>query len=148
MKDRLVAAWRAWAARVREARRWRNPPGGVGPRVYYGRERVLQRGEVAQGGIVKCQDLADLFPNTPRGPNLLYLVSSALPPGATAMARCARRAGARVVVNQDGWLIRPGTGPAGGAPTGACAPSWTRPTTSSTRAAFVATPPRCSWAPS
>lgn len=111
MKDRLVAAWRAWAARVREARRWRNPPGGVGPRVYYGRERVPQRGEVAQGGIVKCQDLADLFPNTPRGPNLLYLVSSALPPGATAMARRARRAGARVVVNQDGVAYSAWYGP-------------------------------------
>jgi glycosyltransferase involved in cell wall biosynthesis len=70
--------------------------------VYYGRERLPGRGEFAQGGIVKCQDLQTVFPNVPRSPNIVYLVSSALPPAAVALTRFAHRAGARVVLNQNG----------------------------------------------
>lgn len=86
---------------VREWVRWRSS-GEATPRVYYGFDRIPQRHEVAQGGIVKLQDLQDRFPNHARRPNLLYLVSSAAPVAADVMARMARRKGARVVVNQNG----------------------------------------------
>jgi glycosyltransferase involved in cell wall biosynthesis len=54
------------------------------------------------GGIIKCQDLAREFPNSPDAANLLYLVSSALPMQATFIAKMAKKAGIKVVVNQNG----------------------------------------------
>jgi len=63
---------------------------------------------------VKTQDLMTRFPNTGSGASILYLVSSALPafrPGfigiffpalSVYMARLAKRAGVKVVLNQNG----------------------------------------------
>lgn len=97
--------WGVWLATLfRETGRWRNPlvrkPGGV--RVFYGYESLPTSREVVSGGVVKTQDLQSAFPNTPRAPNLLYLISSALPPYAPRMARLAKKAGAKVVLNQNG----------------------------------------------
>jgi glycosyltransferase involved in cell wall biosynthesis len=54
------------------------------------------------GGRVKLQHLDAAFPSTPSGFNVLYLVSSAPPPGAALIVRAARARGARIVWNQDG----------------------------------------------
>jgi len=51
---------------------------------------------------VKLQGLQQLFPDSPRGFNVLYFVSSAPPPGATWLAALAKRRGARLVWNQNG----------------------------------------------
>lgn len=72
------------------------------PRVFYGIETLPTTKEFSSGGIVKVQDLQLQFGNSCRGPNLLYLVSSALPPYAPRMAKLARMAGAKVVLNQNG----------------------------------------------
>lgn len=91
-----------WAGGIRS-------DGGI--RVFYGRDHVPGRGEVAQGGIVKCQDLQERFPNTLQGANLVYLVSSALPIAAGALVRRAREAGARIVLNQNGVAYQAWFGP-------------------------------------
>ncbi len=72
------------------------------PRVYYGVARVPSLSEVTHGGVVKVQRLAEVFPNRPRDFDLVYLVSSAPPARAARVVRSARRAGARVVWNQNG----------------------------------------------
>ncbi len=102
--DRVHLAWIWTRSAWPEYRRWRGPRerAGAGPRVYYGYEQVPGPEDMAFGGIVKVQDLQSHFPNEPSGANLLYLVSSALPHFAVRMAAMARRAGARVVVNQNG----------------------------------------------
>ena len=71
-------------------------------RVSYGHMHVPTTEETAVGGIVKLQSLSREFPNSPFRFNVLYLVSSRLPEGAVTMARWARRAGARVILNQNG----------------------------------------------
>lgn len=78
-------------------------------RVYYGFPGIPSRRQVAIGGAIKLQHLDDIFPNTPRQFNTLYLGSSRLPAGAVQVATNARRKGARFVWNQDGvaypaWL--------------------------------------------
>ena len=89
---------------IRERKRWRSArghgPNGV--RVFYGCEVLPTSRNIASGGLVKTQDLQALFPNTVRNPNLLYLISSALPPYAPRMVRWAKNAGAKVVLNQNG----------------------------------------------
>lgn len=82
--------------------------------VFYGFDDLPAAIRRIGGGLVKCGDLARHFPNSPAQPNILYLVSSALPrvgPGFAGlflpdspafMTRFARRAGGKVVVNQDG----------------------------------------------
>jgi len=52
--------------------------------------------------LVKTQDLQKEFPNVVQGPNVLYLISSALPAYAPRMARWAKKAGAKIVLNQNG----------------------------------------------
>jgi len=93
-----------FATMIRERRRWKGAfvrePGKA--RVFYGYESVPTSREITSGGMVKNQDLQAVFPNTPRNPNLLYLVSSALPPYAPRMVRLAKKAGARFVLNQNG----------------------------------------------
>lgn len=79
---------------------------GPGPRrgeirVHYG-QRVPGPGERVHGGLVKLHGLRQAFPDTRAGFNVLYLVSSAPPPGAGLLAACARRRGARLVWNQNG----------------------------------------------
>jgi glycosyltransferase involved in cell wall biosynthesis len=101
--NRLHLALLGIGARARERRRWRGRSAPAGPpHVFYGTDRLPGRGEIATGGIVKCQDLAAIFPNDPERPNIVYLVSSALPLEAPHLARLARRRGARVVLNQNG----------------------------------------------
>ena len=91
-------------AAIQERKRWRparvHEPNGV--RVFYGYDDLPTSRNIASGGLVKTQDLQALFPNTPRNPNLLYLISSALPPYAPRMVRWAKKAGAKVVLNQNG----------------------------------------------
>lgn len=70
--------------------------------VSYGHTRLPRADEAKFGGIVKLQALADAFPAAPFRFNLLYLVSSALPEGAVALARYAQRKHAKVVLNQNG----------------------------------------------
>jgi len=74
-------------------------------RVFYGHYHIPLPDERASGGIIKCQDLQRLYPNTKRGANILYLVSSALPHFAPVMVRYARENGVKLIVNQNGVAI-------------------------------------------
>src|SRR5205085_10470487 len=89
-----------------DARRWLEIARGRaetdGVRAYYGYDRVPALDEPVHGGAVKLQALAQAFPSSPRDFNVLYLVSSALPPDARMLIRLARRRGAKVVWNQNG----------------------------------------------
>lgn len=91
-----------FAAKLEE-RRW---AGGIADKncikVFYGRDHVPGRDEIAQGGLVKYQDLSTRFPNTLNGANIVYLVSSALPSAIVPLIKSAKKAGATVVVNQNG----------------------------------------------
>tara|TARA_B100000809_G_C15135560_1_gene530410 strand:+ start:3826 stop:4965 length:1140 start_codon:yes stop_codon:yes gene_type:complete len=99
--------WRArFSAVLQERRRWRRREDGPQPlRVFYGHPHVPRRDEPASGGIVKCQDLETIFPNAPHGASLMYLVSSALPSAPGVMNHYARKAGVRLVWNQNGVAI-------------------------------------------
>jgi glycosyltransferase involved in cell wall biosynthesis len=66
----------------------------------YGRE-VPRRDEAAHGGAVKLQALAETWPPL-QAFNVLYLVSSALPPRVERLLEVAGKLGAAVVWNQDG----------------------------------------------
>lgn len=91
------------AAIRRERGRWGTQVVKAGPpRVYYGMEHLPGRSQLLTGGLIKCQDLQERFPNTAAAPNLLYLVSSALPLHADVMVHFARQAGAGIVWNQNG----------------------------------------------
>lgn len=91
----------------RERKRWRREGRRDGtPRVHYGVERWVACSEASGGGIIKTQDLAMRFPPCPEAPDLLYLISSALPPYAARMAALARKGGGRVVLNQNGVAYR------------------------------------------
>lgn len=82
---------------------WKNHvPEEGGISVYYGRSTLPGRDQKTGGGIIKCQDLAQRFQNSRSGANILYLVSSALPPGAEYMVKYARSRGVKVVLNQNG----------------------------------------------
>jgi glycosyltransferase involved in cell wall biosynthesis len=85
----------------------RAPSGAA--RLSYGRP-VPSRRQAAHGGVVKLQALAEAFPPAAAF-NVLYLVSSALPPAAPLLARLARRSGARVVLNQNGVATPAWPGP-------------------------------------
>ncbi len=97
---------KAWLVKMsmRERMRWRKKTSGFLPdiRVYYGQDHIPLPDEPASGGIIKCQDLQHTFPNDPVRPNLLYLVSSTLPPHLYVMIAAAKRAGASIVLNQNG----------------------------------------------
>jgi glycosyltransferase involved in cell wall biosynthesis len=71
-------------------------------RVNYGLESVPGPDEHVFGGLVKLQDLNREFPQVAETPNILYLVSSALPYFPVRLAKMARRAGAKLIVNQNG----------------------------------------------
>lgn len=90
------------AAEVREFRRWQPLNGAQDVRMYYGYDRLPARTDFAAGGLIKCLDLADVWPNRPEAPNVLYLVSSALPARRELLTRAAQRAGGKVVLNQNG----------------------------------------------
>jgi glycosyltransferase involved in cell wall biosynthesis len=71
--------------------------------VSYGHRVIPGPNEIAGGGIIKCQDLQQLFPNKPKSFNLLYLVSSALPHQSAMMVWAAKKTGGKkVVLNQNG----------------------------------------------
>ena len=101
MKQLLKTLWLLKMALI-EYRRWRPHPCGGTPRVFYGQDRLPARTDSASGGIIKCQDLADIFPNSPTSPNLLYLVSSALPSHLPVLLRAAKRASCPIVLSQNG----------------------------------------------
>lgn len=65
-------------------------------------QRVPDEHEVAVGGIVKLQYLAQFFPDAWPRFNVLYLVTSRLPSASAVRADWARRKGARLVINQNG----------------------------------------------
>lgn len=70
--------------------------------VSYGHSHLPRRDDIAHGGIIKFQRLKSVFPNSPRKFNILYLVSSNLPPFARQIRRFACRKGAKFVWNQNG----------------------------------------------
>lgn len=105
---------RNWAAELPERRRI----AALTPRVPRDRlavwtagASVPATGQPLRGGRVKLAPLQERFPGAPTEFNILYLVSSALPPAAGEWVRLARAAGARVVWNQNGiaypgWIGR------------------------------------------
>lgn len=100
----LLAQWRART-------RWKRPRAVSLPRVYYGVDHVPGRQEKACGGIVKAQDLQDVFPNCLDNPNILYLISSKLPPAADTLVRLAKERGIKIVLNQNGTAYPAWHGP-------------------------------------
>lgn len=98
--------YKMWLVKMsmRERMRWRKKTSGSLPgiRVYYGQDHIPLPDEPASGGIIKCQDLQNTFPNDPIRPNLLYLVSSTLPPHLHVLISAAKRAGTAIVLNQNG----------------------------------------------
>ncbi|MEM0966821.1 MAG: glycosyltransferase family 4 protein [Verrucomicrobiota bacterium] len=72
------------------------------PLVFYGYERLPSRDGPASGGIVKLQDLSEVFPNCRWRANTLYLISSCYPWTVRWQVMVARFFGARVVLNQNG----------------------------------------------
>ena len=89
----------------RERKRWipsTNESDTASVRVFYGYEEVPGADQKVFGGLVKLQDLQGTFANHVEQPNILYLISSALPHFPVRMARMAKRAGAKLVLNQNG----------------------------------------------
>lgn len=79
------------------------PPAASGRiAVSYGVDQMPGPGDVATGGFVKFQRLAEALPNEPRSFNLLYLGSSSAPRDAARLMRAARQRRAKVVWNQNG----------------------------------------------
>lgn len=72
------------------------------PHVFYGQDVIPTRDQSAHGGIVKLQHLQGEFPNAVTDFNLLYLVSSSLPPDAIDLIKLARARSAPFVWNQNG----------------------------------------------
>lgn len=72
------------------------------PRVFYGRSSLPSTRDFAHGGLVKVQRMQARWPSTAHAFNTLYMVSSAMPPGARWWAALARLRGARFVWNQNG----------------------------------------------
>lgn len=79
--------------------------------VSYGFRTVAGKDQIASGGIVKLQDLETGFPNHGACADILYLVSSALPPCALALARHAKHRGVSIVLNQNGTAYPAWFGP-------------------------------------
>ena len=93
---------RIWLTAYPDLRRiWRKSD-YHGIRVNYGHGRVPGSGEQVYGGLVKLQDLSRVFPQNTQTPTILYLVSSALPYFPVRLAKMAREARARIVLNQNG----------------------------------------------
>jgi glycosyltransferase involved in cell wall biosynthesis len=70
--------------------------------VFYGHKRLPTADDVANGGIIKFQRLNEVFPNTTRRFNILYMVSSNCPSDSDQLRRLARYKKAKFVWNQDG----------------------------------------------
>lgn len=106
----LKAAYRV-TAELREFHRWGPYQSSEDIRLYFGFDEMPERNASISGGIIKCLDLAERFPNSPDKANLLYLVSSALPDRRELLARAAHRAGGKVVLNQNGVAYPAWAGP-------------------------------------
>ncbi len=94
-----------WLRSYPETRRiWRGKSRVPGDPVVinYGMKAVPGPDEHVFGGLVKLQDLNEVFPHATDDPNLLYLVSSALPYFPERMAQMAKGSGAKLVINQNG----------------------------------------------
>jgi len=102
LKELIYRSWLHCRTFATERRRWRGAEDRSRPRVYYGHEYIPGPEEAASGGIIKCHDLAQVFPNTLRGGNILYLVSSALPALPERVVAYAKKNGAKFVLNQNG----------------------------------------------
>jgi glycosyltransferase involved in cell wall biosynthesis len=77
-------------------------PPGPEFRLSYGLRRAPGLRDSVYGGAVKLVYLNRHFPHHRHRFNLLYLVSSALPPHAETLVRLSRRNGAKIVWNQNG----------------------------------------------
>ncbi|MDD5135620.1 MAG: glycosyltransferase family 4 protein [Phycisphaerae bacterium] len=75
---------------------------GEDARIFYGFDELCGRQAFVVGGLVKFQDLQDEYPNYHSRPNLIYLVSSAIPPYAPLMVEIAKERGAKFDLNQNG----------------------------------------------
>jgi glycosyltransferase involved in cell wall biosynthesis len=73
-----------------------------GPVLNYGAALPRGDGAVVHGGRVKLTHLDRAFPENAQSFNLLYLVSSAIPPHAHELVRFARSRGVKFVWNQNG----------------------------------------------
>ncbi len=93
---------RRLAAEYYEFRRWQPMRSPSDTRIFYGFDTLPHMDKEISGGIVKCLDLNERFPNHVHRANLLYHISSALPPRAELQSRWARLRGAPVVLNQNG----------------------------------------------
>ncbi|MCC5843423.1 MAG: glycosyltransferase family 4 protein [Verrucomicrobia bacterium] len=89
-------------SRAAAPRRWHQARDRTELRIDYGCDIVPGRGHILGGGLVKVQDLLTRFPSRRDTPNLLYLVSSALPHDADLQIRACKRAGGLFVLNQNG----------------------------------------------
>lgn len=88
---------------LKEHLRWRSHQGDAHcSRVFYGFDLLPLTHEKASGGIIKCQDLHEHFPNNFINSNILYLVSSALPPCPKYLIHNAKNKGVKLVWNQNG----------------------------------------------
>jgi glycosyltransferase involved in cell wall biosynthesis len=70
--------------------------------MYYGYNPLPSLSEVVSGGIIKSIELSGKIPNATQAPNLLYLVSSALPIHFNYLIRSAKRHGVKIILNQNG----------------------------------------------
>jgi glycosyltransferase involved in cell wall biosynthesis len=73
-----------------------------GIRVFYGHDRVPERGDAVAGGTAKFQRLAERFPNYPTDFTVLYLGSTWLPRDLRPLLTLAWRRRIPVALNQDG----------------------------------------------
>ena len=101
--DRLYLAWQRFRLIQKDRNLWsRNKFHTNQPAVYYGYNQLPSFGKALSGGIIKSVELSGELPNTRENPNILYLVSSALPLHAVYLIRCAKKNGAKIILNQNG----------------------------------------------
>ena len=103
LRSRAEALWR-WPARRRfqrelEPQVWRAPDGE--PVLSYGGAIPREPGAIVHGGRVKLLHLRERFPESAEF-NILYLVSSAMPPHAADLVAWAKARGVKFVWNQNG----------------------------------------------
>ena len=82
-----------------------------GPVLSYGDALPRKAGALVQGGRVKLTHLDRAYPAGAGGFNVLYLVSSAIPPHAMELVRFAKARGVKFVWNQNGVAYPAWAGP-------------------------------------
>lgn len=83
--------------------RWQNNKiSFLSPCLYFGHDQIPLSNEKSSGGIIKCQDLQERYPNSRGDANIIYLISSALPQFPQYMIRFAKKRGVKLVWNQNG----------------------------------------------